>query len=163
MAAAIFSTTIREYSAGEHFPRVINCPRRPILSHEANANSNIITGNETDFLRRCFLIAGRWDPTVGAARSVASARDKGDRPTPGPHICFICLPTFIIARTRPAWVTDSDHKMTPQQYRQRWELPSTYPLVAPDYAKTRSSLAMKIGLGRKGQAAPKTSRKRGRG
>jgi predicted transcriptional regulator len=52
----------------------------------------------------------------------------------------------------------TDHKMTPQQYRQRWELPSTYPLVAPDYAKTRSSLAKKFGLGRKGQAAPKSIR-----
>ena len=49
----------------------------------------------------------------------------------------------------------TDHKMTPQQYRQRWELPPTYPLVAPDYAKTRSSLAKKFGLGRKGPAAPK--------
>ena len=36
-----------------------------------------------------------------------------------------------------------------------WELPSSYPLVAPDYAKTRSSLAKKFGLGRKGPAAPK--------
>jgi hypothetical protein len=71
--AAIFSSTIREYSAGEHLPRAIICPRRPIVSQEANANSNII-GNETDFLRRCFLIVGRWEQTVGAARSVASAR-----------------------------------------------------------------------------------------
>jgi hypothetical protein len=55
--AAIFSSTIREYSAGEHLPRAIICPRRPIVSQEANANSNII-GNETDFLRRCFLIVG---------------------------------------------------------------------------------------------------------
>ena len=61
----------------------------------------------------------------------------------------------------------TDHKMTPEQDPQRWELPSSYPLVAPDYAKTRSSLAKKIGLGRKGQAAPmktvRMSRKRGRG
>ncbi|MGC1412685.1 MAG: MucR family transcriptional regulator [Acetobacteraceae bacterium] len=61
----------------------------------------------------------------------------------------------------------TDHKLTPEQYRQRWELPPTYPLVAPDYAKTRSSLAKKFGLGRKGQASPKKaprmSRKRGAG
>ena len=71
---------------------------------------------------------------------------------------------LIFAATGAHWISPFDAKEpTPQQYRQRWELPSTYPLVAPDYAKTRSSLAMKIGLGRKGQAAPKTSRKRGRG
>jgi predicted transcriptional regulator len=53
----------------------------------------------------------------------------------------------------------TDHKMTPQQYRQRWELPISYPLVAPDYAKVRSTLAKKIGLGRKGPAARKSGRK----
>ena len=49
----------------------------------------------------------------------------------------------------------TDHKLTPEQYRQRWELPLSYPLVAPDYAKTRSALAKKFGLGRKGQVASK--------
>src|SRR5262249_32662398 len=47
----------------------------------------------------------------------------------------------------------TDHQLTPEQYRQKWELPASYPLVAPDYAKVRSSLAKKIGLGRKGAAA----------
>jgi len=49
----------------------------------------------------------------------------------------------------------TDHKITPEQYRQRWELPRSYPLVAPNYAKTRSALAKKFGLGRKGQVASK--------
>ena len=49
----------------------------------------------------------------------------------------------------------TDHKMTPEQYRQRWELPFSYSLVAPNYAKTRSALAKKFGLGRTGSAAPK--------
>ena len=37
--------------------------------------------------------------------------------------------------------------MTPDQYRDRWGLPPDYPMVAPHYAKHRSSLAKKIGLG----------------
>jgi predicted transcriptional regulator len=41
------------------------------------------------------------------------------------------------------------YDMTPDQYRTRWELPSSYPMVAPNYAEHRSSLAKKIGLGRK--------------
>ena len=45
------------------------------------------------------------------------------------------------------------YKMTPAQYRQRWGLPADYPMVAPSYAKVRSSLAKKIGLGRKPEAA----------
>ena len=43
----------------------------------------------------------------------------------------------------------TDHGMTPDEYRERWELPSDYPMVAPDYAEKRRELAKKIGLGRK--------------
>jgi predicted transcriptional regulator len=48
----------------------------------------------------------------------------------------------------------TDHKLTPQQYREKWELPRDYPMVAPNYAQTRSTLAKKIGLGRKAAARP---------
>ncbi len=41
------------------------------------------------------------------------------------------------------------YQMTPDQYRQKWGLPADYPMVAPNYAKHRSSLAKKIGLGTK--------------
>ena len=43
----------------------------------------------------------------------------------------------------------TEHGMTPEEYRQRWDLPGDYPMVAPDYADTRRDLAKKIGLGRK--------------
>lgn len=42
----------------------------------------------------------------------------------------------------------SRYQMTPDQYRQRWNLPSDYPMVAPNYADQRRTLAQKIGLGR---------------
>jgi len=41
------------------------------------------------------------------------------------------------------------HGMTPDEYRTKWGLPDNYPMVAPKYAKARSRLAKKIGLGRK--------------
>jgi predicted transcriptional regulator len=40
--------------------------------------------------------------------------------------------------------------MSPEEYRNRWNLPESYPMVAPNYAKVRSQLAKKIGLGRRG-------------
>lgn len=40
--------------------------------------------------------------------------------------------------------------MTPEQYREKWDLPPEYPMVAPNYAAKRSELARKIGLGAKG-------------
>jgi predicted transcriptional regulator len=38
--------------------------------------------------------------------------------------------------------------MTPEQYRERWGLPNTYPMTAPNYAAHRSALAKSSGLGR---------------
>jgi len=46
------------------------------------------------------------------------------------------------------------YNMTPDQYRQKWGLSSDYPMVAPNYAEQRRTLAKSIGLG--------TKRKRGR-
>jgi predicted transcriptional regulator len=43
----------------------------------------------------------------------------------------------------------TEHEMTPDDYRVRWDLGSDYPMVAPAYAETRRDLAKKIGLGRK--------------
>ena len=51
--------------------------------------------------------------------------------------------------------------MTPQQYRAKWKLPADYPMVAPNYAEKRRTLAKAIGLGRKSGAAAPAS-KRGR-
>jgi predicted transcriptional regulator len=41
----------------------------------------------------------------------------------------------------------TQYKMSPEQYRERWGLATDYPMVAPNYAKTRSQLAKKMGLG----------------
>ena len=43
----------------------------------------------------------------------------------------------------------SSYGMTPDEYRAKWGLPSDYPMVAPNYAKARSDLAVKLGLGKK--------------
>jgi predicted transcriptional regulator len=41
------------------------------------------------------------------------------------------------------------YNLTPDQYREKWALDSSYPMVAPNYAEARSQLAKKMGLGRK--------------
>jgi predicted transcriptional regulator len=50
----------------------------------------------------------------------------------------------------------TNHNLTPQQYREKWGLMADYPMVAPNYAATRSKLAKAIGLGQK----PRIRRKR---
>jgi len=41
------------------------------------------------------------------------------------------------------------YSMTPEQYREKWDLDPNYPMVAPHYAQARSALAKEMGLGRK--------------
>lgn len=41
------------------------------------------------------------------------------------------------------------YDLSPEQYREKWGLPSDYPMVAPKYAAARSMLAKRIGLGRR--------------
>jgi predicted transcriptional regulator len=41
----------------------------------------------------------------------------------------------------------SQYNMTPERYREKWGLPTDYPMVAPNYAATRSRLAKQMGLG----------------
>ncbi len=49
----------------------------------------------------------------------------------------------------------TSYDMTPAQYRSKWGLPPTYPMVAPNCAKSRSALALSLGLGRKAkESAP---------
>jgi predicted transcriptional regulator len=39
------------------------------------------------------------------------------------------------------------YKLSPDEYRAKWNLPHDYPMVAPNYAQARSQLAKKMGLG----------------
>jgi predicted transcriptional regulator len=47
------------------------------------------------------------------------------------------------------------YNMSPEEYRKRWGLPDDYPMVAPSYARQRSDLAKKIGLGTKPRPRPR--------
>jgi predicted transcriptional regulator len=41
------------------------------------------------------------------------------------------------------------HGMTPEDYRAKWDLPASYPMIAPDYAKERSRISKTTGLGKR--------------
>ncbi|MBZ0216222.1 MAG: MucR family transcriptional regulator [Fimbriimonadaceae bacterium] len=41
------------------------------------------------------------------------------------------------------------YNLSPEEYRDKWRLPSDYPMVAPNYARARSALAKKMGLGQR--------------
>jgi predicted transcriptional regulator len=41
------------------------------------------------------------------------------------------------------------HSLSPEEYREKWDLPVDYPMVAPAYAEARSRLAKEMGLGQR--------------
>ncbi|WP_219320949.1 MucR family transcriptional regulator [Methylovirgula sp. HY1] len=52
----------------------------------------------------------------------------------------------------------TQYNMSPDEYREKWGLPPDYPMVAPNYAKARSTLAKQMGLGQQRRRAPATKR-----
>lgn len=76
-------------------------------------------------------------------------------------LCLNCGQSFKMLKRH----ISADHQMTPDQYRAEWNLPASYPMVAPEYAAERSKLAKASGLGRKVEAPPpnKLSKKTGLG
>lgn len=50
------------------------------------------------------------------------------------------------------------HGLTPDAYRARYTLPTTYPMVAPGYSERRSDVAKRMGLGRKSAQAQSVER-----
>ncbi len=67
---------------------------------------------------------------------------------------IVCLECGKVGKMLKRHLSTS-HGLSVKEYRDRWKLPSDYPVVAPNYSAQRSELAKKIGLGTK-------PRKRGR-
>ncbi len=82
-----------------------------------------------------------------------------ERPKPAVSIKRSITPDFIICLEDGKKLKmlkrhlKTAYNMTPEDYRERWGLAPDYPMVAPNYAKHRSSLAKKIGLGTKPRTA----------
>jgi predicted transcriptional regulator len=87
------------------------------------------------------------EPAVPVRRSVFPDR----------VVCLDCGKHFSMLRRHLM----SEHKLTPEQYRLRWKLSPSYPIVAPDYANTRSAIAQTTGLGRTGGVAPRQAGRKG--
>ncbi len=103
--------------------------------------------------------------TVHQALATLGAEEEAPRPKPAVPIKQSVKPEYIVCledgtehKMLKRHLTTA-HGMTPDDYRKRWGLPRDYPLVSPNYAKQRSKLAKKIGLGRKpGTKAKKPSK-----
>jgi predicted transcriptional regulator len=87
------------------------------------------------------------EPAVAAKKSVFADH----------IVCLDCGKSLKMLKKHIA----TDHQMTPDAYRTKWGLSHDYPMVAAEYAATRSKLAKDSGLG-KNRKAPPPSKKGGR-
>lgn len=87
---------------------------------------------------------------ISASRSVPEAK-----PEPKVPIRSSVKPDFIVCLEDGKRLKMlkrhlmTHYGLTPDQYRQKWGLPADYPMVAPNYAEQRRTLAKSIGLGTK--------------
>jgi len=82
-----------------------------------------------------------------------SVEREPERPTPAVPVKKSVMPDYIVCLEDGKKLKmlkrhlKTAYNMTPEDYRDRWSLPADYPMVAPNYARQRSKLAKKIGLG----------------
>jgi predicted transcriptional regulator len=62
-------------------------------------------------------------------------------------VCLVCGKQQKTLRRH----LDVAHQLTPQAYREQFGLRSDYPMVAPGYARQRSEMAKRVGLGQRVQ------------
>lgn len=101
-------------------------------------------------------IPGFINQVFQSLSSIESGRARlGERPNPAVPVKKSVTPEFIICLEDGKKLKmlkrhlKTSFNMTPEEYRERWGLAPDYPMVAPNYARQRSSLAKDIGLGRR--------------
>ena len=99
----------------------------------------------------------------GALSGLSEKEAEAARPEPAVSVRSSIKPDYIVCLEDGKKLKMlkrhlmTHYGMTPDDYRQRWGLRADYPMVAPNYAKTRRELAKKIGLG---TARTKSGRKK---
>jgi len=119
----------------------------------AYLTGNRLPANEiSDFIRSTYaaLVATTSQGTEAETTRAQPAVPVKKSVTAAAMICLDCGKKFSMLKRH----LRTDHDTTPDEYRAKWGLPSTYPMVAPDYAARRSALAVENGLGHKTKAAP---------
>ena len=111
------------------------------------SNNTVPVGDLPELIREVYKTLATLDERPQAHR---------ERPVPAVSIRRSVMPDHIVCLEDGKKLKmlrrhlKTAYNMTPDEYRERWNLPPDYPMVAPNYAAQRSELARKIGLGRRG-------------
>jgi predicted transcriptional regulator len=118
----------------------------------AHVSNNKVAAEELPGLIQQVYLALNGSPG-GAATAPIRAAAPAERPKPAVPISKSVFAEYIVCLEDGKKLKmlkrhlQTAYGMTPEQYRTRWGLESNYPMVAPEYAKKRSTLAKAIGLG----------------
>ncbi|MDA0229869.1 MAG: MucR family transcriptional regulator [Proteobacteria bacterium] len=116
------------------------------------SNNKVSVSELPDLIRNIYESFSRAGQSAAQGPSEASARPSISIKKSITPDYLICLEDGIKLKMLKRHLR-THYGLTPQQYREKWGLPSDYPMVAPNYAKKRSQLAKQIGLGSKRRAA----------
>ena len=130
-----------------------------LLALTTNIVASHVSNNSVASTELPQLIQQVYAALSSAGGSVAAPTPA--RPQPAVPIKRSVTPDFIICLEDGKKLKmlkrhlKTRYNMTPDEYRERWDLAPDYPMVAPNYAAQRSTLAKKIGLGTKRRARPR--------
>jgi|TARA_R110002072_G_scaffold9326_8_gene45513 predicted transcriptional regulator len=121
-----------------------------ILSLTSNIVAAHVANNSVAVSDLPELIRDVYKTLASVGGSVAK---EAERPVPAVSVKKSVTPDYVICLEDGKRLKmlkrhlKTAYDMTPEEYRDKWGLPSDYPMVAPNYAKQRSKLAKEIGLG----------------
>ncbi|HEX3996349.1 MAG TPA: MucR family transcriptional regulator [Acetobacteraceae bacterium] len=114
-------------------------------------NNRVATEELPGLIQQVYLALN--GSTAGSSSSQLRPTTPAERPRPAVPISKSVFSDYIVCLEDGKKLKmlkrhlQTAYSMTPEQYRAKWGLDGNYPMVAPEYAKKRSSLAKAIGLG----------------
>jgi predicted transcriptional regulator len=124
-------------------------------------NNSISVEGLPGLIREIYKTLSSVGEVVSPVEAAKPAVDVTKSVFPDYMVCLECGKQMTMLKRH----LTTEHSLTVDQYRAKWALPSSYPMVAPNYAVTRSTLAKQMGLGRSRTVVPapkKPARKPGR-
>ncbi len=131
-------------------------PSQDLLSLTTDIVSAHVSNNTVALSDLSHLIEQVYKTLSGVSNGTPVALTP-EKPQPAVSIKKSVTPDFIICLEDGKKLKmlkrhlKTSYNLTPEEYRERWSLPSDYPMVAPNYARQRSKLAKQIGLGTRGR------------
>ncbi len=144
------NSSVQDISSASSLEGVLGLTARIVSAHVGN--NKVAAGALPDLIQKVFHALR--SPHGGTVENTPASRPMpAERPRPAVPVSrsvfadhIVCLEDGKKLKMLKRHLQTA-YGLTPEQYRLRWGLDPDYPMVAPDYAKKRSSLAKASGLG----------------